>query len=145
MKKPAYTILVLCFVIITAFLLTTCDGGGGGGGAIGDGWGGVFVNTQFTQLVVGFALSGGSIPVGVGQVDEVGTLDITFTGTYTSGTFSISGTASGGSGDTTFTATGTVTVGALGDGSSSASGTYSMNFAGLYTNQTDEDWAMVKQ
>ena len=141
MKKPAFTILALCFVIIAAFLFTTCESGGGGaGGAV---WGGAFVNTEFSLLIVGWALSSGSITAGAGEA-QVGTLEITFTGTYTSSTFSISGTASGLSGDTTFTGAGTVTDGALEDGSDYASGTYSMNYAALYTDQVDQIWTMMK-
>jgi len=125
MKKPAFTIMGLCFVIIAAFLLTTCSGGGGGGGAGGPVWLGTF---EGLNLLVAWAFSGGSITEGA-AADFGETLELMFSGTYTASSFSISGTASGDNGADTFTASGTVTLGSLADGSTSASGTYTMDFA----------------
>ncbi len=142
MKSATNKILIVCFAVLIAVLFTACDGGGGGGA--GQVWFGSFDNIQYGSLLVAWALSGGSISEGEGS-DFVEKLSITFTGTYTSAEFLISGSATGEFGADTFTATGTVTAGALGD--SSASGTYSMDFIGdKYPDQLapGQDWSMGK-
>ena len=139
MKKPAFAIMALCFVITAAFLLTTCDGGGGGAG--GTVWVGIFFNTN-ADLTVAWAVSGSSISDGEG-IDGASDLRIAFTGTQTSNSFSISGTATGSLGNTTFTATGSVDTGSF--DSTTASGTYSMTYAGgTYAPQAGEAFSMSK-